>query len=70
MAIQILDRHLHIKAIDAYIDPSVPRERAIITHGHADHARSGHGSVLATPDTIAIMKTRYGGLNRWILACR
>jgi putative mRNA 3-end processing factor len=56
----ILDRDLHIKAIDAYIDPSVPRERAIITHGHADHARSGHGSVLATPDTISIMKVRYG----------
>ncbi|MGV8831416.1 MAG: ligase-associated DNA damage response exonuclease [Devosia sp.] len=60
MAPQILDRHLHIKAIGAYIDPSTPRERAIITHGHADHARSGHGSVLATPDTIAIMQTRYG----------
>ncbi|MGV8853164.1 MAG: ligase-associated DNA damage response exonuclease [Devosia sp.] len=60
MANQILDRHLHIKAIDAYIDPSAPRERAIITHGHADHARSGHGAVLATPDTIAIMQTRYG----------
>ena len=60
MATQILDRNLHIRAIDAYIDPSVPRERAIITHGHADHARSGHGSVLATPDTIAIMKVRYG----------
>jgi putative mRNA 3-end processing factor len=60
MATQILDRHLHIKTIDAFIDPSVPRERAIITHGHADHARSGHGAVLATPDTIAIMKTRYG----------
>lgn len=60
MASPILDRNLHIKAIDAYIDPSVPRERAIVTHGHADHARSGHGAVLATPDTIAIMKTRYG----------
>ncbi|MGB3338869.1 MAG: ligase-associated DNA damage response exonuclease [Devosia sp.] len=60
MASQILDRNLHIRAIDAYIDPSVPRERAIITHGHADHARSGHGAVLATPDTIAIMKVRYG----------
>ncbi|WP_193334601.1 ligase-associated DNA damage response exonuclease [Devosia beringensis] len=60
MASPILDRHLHIKAIDAYIDPGVPRERAIVTHGHADHARSGHGSVLATPDTIAIMQTRYG----------
>jgi putative mRNA 3-end processing factor len=60
MASQILDRNLHIRAIGAYIDPSVPRERAIITHGHADHARSGHGAVLATPDTIAIMKVRYG----------
>lgn len=60
MATQILDRNLHIRAIDAFIDPSVPRERAIITHGHADHARSGHGAVLATPDTIAIMKVRYG----------
>lgn len=60
MAPQILDRNLHIRAIDAFIDPAVPRERAIITHGHADHARSGHGAVLATPDTIAIMKVRYG----------
>jgi len=60
MASQILDRNLHIKTIDCYIDPAVPRARAIITHGHADHARSGHGAVLATPDTIAIMKTRYG----------
>ncbi len=56
----ILDRNLHIRAIDAYIDPAVPRDRAIITHGHADHARAGHGAVLATPDTIAIMQTRYG----------
>ena len=56
----LLDRNLHIRAIDTFIDPSVPRERAIITHGHADHARSGHGAVLATPDTIAIMQTRYG----------
>lgn len=56
----VLDRNLHIKRIDTFIDPVVPRDRAIITHGHADHARSGHGKVLATPDTIAIMKTRYG----------
>ena len=56
----IIDRNLYIPAIDAWIDPSEPRPRAIITHGHADHARSGHGAVLATPDTIAIMKVRYG----------
>jgi putative mRNA 3-end processing factor len=57
---QILDKNLHLRAIDAFIDPSTPKARAIITHGHADHARAGHGAVLATPDTIAIMKVRYG----------
>lgn len=56
----ILERDLYVPSIDAWIDPSVPRHRAVITHGHADHARSGHGSVLATPRTIEIMKVRYG----------
>ncbi len=55
-----LDRDLRVKPINAYIDPPQPQARAIITHGHGDHARSGHGAVLATPDTIAIMKVRYG----------
>lgn len=56
----VIDRTLYVPAIDAWVDPSEPKARAIITHGHADHARSGHGSVLATPDTIEIMKVRYG----------
>jgi putative mRNA 3-end processing factor len=60
MAKPFLERNLRIAPIDVFIDPPQPRARAIITHGHADHARSGHGAVLATPDTIAIMKTRYG----------
>jgi len=45
---------------DFYIDPIQPVDRAVITHGHADHARSGHGAVLATPQTLAIMAARYG----------
>ncbi len=44
----------------AFIDPLRPVARAIITHGHADHARSGHGEVFATPETLAIMRCRYG----------
>ena len=32
----------------------------MVTHGHSDHARSGHGAVLATAETIEIMKVRYG----------
>ena len=43
-----------------HIDPVRPVERAVITHGHADHARAGHGAVLATPETVAIMKARFG----------
>ncbi len=45
---------------DFYIDPVTPVARAVITHGHGDHARSGHGTVLATAETLAIMATRYG----------
>ncbi|TCZ56277.1 ligase-associated DNA damage response exonuclease [Roseicella aquatilis] len=43
-----------------FIDPVRPVERAVITHGHADHARPGHGAVLATAETLAIMRTRMG----------
>jgi len=43
-----------------HVDPVRPVPRALITHGHADHARSGHGAVLATRQTLDIMAIRYG----------
>ncbi|MDB5701261.1 MAG: ligase-associated damage response exonuclease [Sphingomonadales bacterium] len=46
--------------IDAWVDPSRPVARALVTHGHADHARGGHEQVWATPETLAIMGVRYG----------
>jgi putative mRNA 3-end processing factor len=45
---------------DFHIDPVRPVARAVITHGHADHARAGHGLVLATQPTLDIMAARYG----------
>ncbi len=45
-----------------HIDPLLPVPRAIVTHGHGDHARPGNERVLATPGTIAIMRSRYGEL--------
>jgi putative mRNA 3-end processing factor len=51
---------LYCSPAEAYIDPIRPVARAIITHGHADHARAGHGEVWATPQTHAIMEIRYG----------
>jgi putative mRNA 3-end processing factor len=43
-----------------HIDPMRPVARALITHGHSDHARPGHGAVLATQETIDLMRLRYG----------
>jgi putative mRNA 3-end processing factor len=43
-----------------FIDPTRAVERALITHGHSDHARAGHGAVLATQETLDLMRLRYG----------
>ena len=51
---------LYLAPADAWIDPSRAVARALVTHGHADHARPGHGAVLATPETLAIMAARFG----------
>lgn len=51
---------LYCPAADVHIDPLRPVPRALVTHGHSDHARPGHGAVMATRETLAIMALRYG----------
>ncbi len=51
---------LYCRPGDFYIDPVRPVARALITHGHSDHARAGHGEVLATQETLDMMRLRYG----------
>ena len=53
-------RGLYCEAGDFFVDPVSPVDRAVITHGHSDHARGGNRAVLATPETIAIMRQRFG----------
>ena len=69
------DRGIHCPAGDFYIDPHRPVARALVTHGHSDHARPGHGAMLCTtaaapviahrlrnsPETIAYGETRQIG---------
>jgi putative mRNA 3-end processing factor len=50
---------IHVVPADCWIDPSQPVANALVTHGHADHARGGHGRTIATPETLAIMELRY-----------
>jgi putative mRNA 3-end processing factor len=58
-----IEPHPHgifLPGADAWVDPSRPVANALVTHGHADHARGGHGRVWATPATLDIMGVRYG----------
>jgi len=58
---QVRPEGLYCVPAETFIDPHLPVSRALITHGHADHARPGHGHVIATPQTLAIMGVRYSG---------
>ena len=50
---------IHVAPADVWVDPARAVDRALVTHGHADHARGGHGQTIATPATLAIMELRY-----------
>ncbi len=43
-----------------FIDPLRAVDRAVITHAHSDHARPGHRHVLASRETLALMRARMG----------
>ncbi len=58
--LKVTSRGLYCEPGDFYVDPHRPVGRAVVTHGHADHARPGNRAVLATPETLAIMRKRYG----------
>jgi len=48
---------------DFYIDPWRPVDRAVITHAHADHARTGHGHYLASAKSAGVLRSRLGRIN-------
>ena len=54
------DRGIYCPAGDFFIDPWRPVDRALITHGHSDHARPGMGRYLATEGTAPVMRHRLG----------
>jgi putative mRNA 3-end processing factor len=54
------DRGIYCPAGDFHIDPWRPVPRALITHGHSDHARWGMGSYLATGQALPVIRKRLG----------
>jgi len=58
--LKVLPEGLFCEPGGFFIDPLRPVDRAIVTHGHSDHARPGNRAVLATEQTLAIMRARLG----------
>ena len=57
------DRGIYCPAGDFYIDPWKPVDRALITHGHADHARPGMARYLATTAAAPVIRYRLGEID-------
>ena len=58
--LKVLSEGLYCEPGGFFIDPVRAVDRAVVTHAHSDHARPGHRTVLATPDTLALMRARLG----------
>ncbi|WP_116082588.1 ligase-associated DNA damage response exonuclease [Tropicimonas sp. IMCC34011] len=58
----VTDKGIYCPAGDFFIDPWRPVDRALITHGHADHARAGHARYLATRAAAPVMRHRLGDI--------
>ena len=56
----LAEKSLYVEALDLWIDSMRRRERGYVSHGHADHARE-HATVVATPNTAAICRSRFRG---------
>ena len=54
---------LYCPKADVYLDPWKPVKKAILSHGHADHARWGSSSYLCTPTAAPVIKYRLGEIN-------
>ncbi len=61
-ALTFTDRGIYCAAGDFFIDPWRPVHRALITHGHADHARHGHAAYLATHEALPVIRHRLGDI--------
>ena len=57
------DRGIYCAAADVYLDPWRPVDKAIISHGHADHSRAGHKKYITHHRNIPIIKHRLGKIS-------
>jgi putative mRNA 3-end processing factor len=56
--LQFTDRGIFCERAGVYLDPWKPVDRAIISHGHSDHAYFGHKNYLSTTEAMPVIKHR------------
>lgn len=56
------EKGIYCPAADLYIDPWSAVDRAVVTHGHADHARPGMGRYLASDAAAPVLRHRLGDI--------
>ncbi|WBL25935.1 ligase-associated DNA damage response exonuclease [Zunongwangia sp. HGR-M22] len=57
------DNGIYCAQADVYLDPWRAVDKAIISHGHADHSRWGHKKYITHHSNIPIIKHRLGDIN-------
>lgn len=57
------DKGIYCEQADVYLDPWKPVDKAIITHGHADHSRWGNKQYITQHDNVPIIKHRLGDIS-------
>ncbi len=61
--LKFTQKGIYCEQAEVYIDPWRPVKRALITHGHADHARWGHQHYLCTKTAKPVIRYRLGPIN-------
>lgn len=60
MLLESTQNGLYCAAGDFYVDPWRPVDRAVITHAHSDHARSGSKAYLCADVGVDVLRQRIG----------
>jgi putative mRNA 3-end processing factor len=56
--LQFTDKGIYCPRADVYLDPWKPVDKALISHGHSDHAYFGHKHYLCTSEAMPVIKHR------------
>ncbi|WP_396635905.1 ligase-associated DNA damage response exonuclease [Maribacter sp. R77961] len=61
--LEFTDKGIYCNPAKIYLDPWKPVDKAIISHGHADHSRWGHKQYITHHRNVPIISHRLGEIN-------